>query len=117
MRIARLLGIVGIAAGLAACTDSGGTVDRVRACSEALGLAGLNPSVSAGEVAGRARQKADELRDLGNRVTDRSLKENLFAIADSYVALEQRKVQGLAAVNDWVQTNAANLERLRQACT
>ncbi|NYI88933.1 sigma54-dependent transcription regulator [Amycolatopsis endophytica] len=117
MRTARVLGMVGIAVVLAGCAEAAETADRASACAQALGLANLNPNATAQEVADQAQQKAGELRDLGNQVADQTLKENLFAIADSYVALEQRKSQGLSDVNDWIQTNAANLDRLRQACT
>ncbi|MEU0468802.1 MULTISPECIES: hypothetical protein [Amycolatopsis] len=117
MRILRVLGVVGMAVVLAGCAEAAETADRVSACSQALGLANLNPYASAQEVSAQAQQKAEELRNLGNQVADQTLQQNLFAIADSYVALEQRKSQGLSDVNDWVQTNTANLERLRQACT
>ena len=102
---------------LAGCAEAAETADRASACAQALGLANLNPYASAEQVANQAQQKAGELRDLGNQVSDQTLQQNLFAIADSYVALEQRKSQGISDVNDWIQTNTANLDRLRQACT
>lgn len=102
---------------LTGCAEAAETADRASACAQALGLANLNPNLSADELADQAQQKAEDLRNLGNRVADRTLQQNLFAIADSYVALEQRKTQGISDVNDWIQTNTANLARLRQACT
>lgn len=103
-------------AGLSACDQAGSVTDKARVCTEALGLANIDPQVDPAELADEAAKKADRLRQLANQVSDGDLKQNLLTIADSYVALEKRRVQDLGNVADWIQRNAGNLAKLRSAC-
>jgi hypothetical protein len=116
MKLVRVLGVAGLGLLLAGCAQVNSTTDKASACAEALGLSNLNPNLDPAQLAAQAQQKADRLRELANQVSDQDLKQNLVTIADSYVALEQRKAEGLSNVNDWVQRNAANLSALRAAC-
>ncbi|GAB3000135.1 hypothetical protein LWP59_36760 [Amycolatopsis acidiphila] len=116
MKLVRVLAVAGLGLLLAGCDQVDSTASQASACAEALGLTNLNPNLDPAQLAAQAQQKADRLRQLANQVSDQDLKQNLFTIADSYIALEQRKVEGLSDVNDWAQRNAANLSALRAAC-
>ena len=123
MTFLRLLGFAGLGLLLTACDQVDTAVgqansakDKASACAEALGLANINPNLSAQEVATQAQQKADRLRELANQVADQDLKQNLSTMADSYLTLEKRKLDHLSNVNDWIQQNATNLANLRSAC-
>jgi hypothetical protein len=116
MKLVRVFGLVGLGLLLGACDQVDSTASKTSACAEALGLTNLNPNLDPAQLAAQAQQKAARLRELANQVADQDLKQNLFTIADSYVALEQRKAAGLSNVNDWVQRNADNLSALRAAC-
>ncbi|GHF75192.1 hypothetical protein FHX82_002241 [Amycolatopsis bartoniae] len=112
----RILGLAVLGLLLVACDQVSATTDKASVCAEALGLSNLNPNLDPEQLAAQAQQKADRLRELAGQVADQDLKQNLFTIADSYVALEQRKAQHLGDLNDWVQRNANNLSALRAAC-
>jgi hypothetical protein len=99
---------------LTACDQVNTTMDKASACSQALGLTNLNLDPTT--LADEAGQKADQLRQLAQRVSDQDLKQNLFLLADSYVDLEKRKADGLAAINDWIQGNSGNFAKLRSIC-
>lgn len=116
MKPLRLLGIAVVGLLLVSCDQVDSTTSKASACAEALGLTNLNPNLDPAQLAAQAQQKAEQLRDLANKVADQNLKQDLSAIADSYVALEQRKAQGLSNVNDWIQRNAENLNSLRAVC-
>ncbi|HET6499362.1 MAG TPA: hypothetical protein VFG87_01255 [Amycolatopsis sp.] len=108
--------VIGLSVSLTACDQVSSATDKASACSQALGLANLNPNVDPNQLASEAGQKADQLRQLADKVSDQDLKQNLITIADSYVALEKRKANDLGNINDWVQANADNISKLRAAC-
>jgi hypothetical protein len=124
MKRLRVLGVLGLGGSLlSGCAQVNWAVgqassakDKASACAEALGLANLDPHLDPAALAAQAQQKANQLRQLANQVADQNLKQNLFTIADSYIALEQRKADQLGNLNDWIQRNAANLATLRAAC-
>lgn len=116
MKSAHLLGLAAVALLLTACDQVDSASDKASVCAEALGLTNLNPNVDPAELAAQAQDKANRLRELADRTADGTLKQNLTTIADSYVALEQRKAQRLGDVNEWVQRNADNIGALRAAC-
>lgn len=99
-----------------AVDEVGATADKASVCAEALGLVNLNPNVDLDTVQAEAGEKANQLRELANQVADRSVRDNLLALADGYVELERRQAEHLGNANDWIQRNLANLDRLRQAC-
>ncbi|WP_236790693.1 hypothetical protein [Amycolatopsis sp. GM8] len=111
-----LAAIVAATLMLTACDQVSSASDKASVCAEALGLTNLNPNLDPSELAAQAQDKANRLRELANQASDQDLKQNLVTIADSYVALEQRRAAGLSDVNDWVQRNADNLGSLRAAC-
>lgn len=117
MKLVRALGLViGLGVLLAGCDEVGSAMDKASACGQALGLADLNPNVDLSTLPQVAAEKADQLRQLAEKVADQDLKQNLVAMADAYVSLEKRKVDRLSDVNDWLQRNAANLDNLRKTC-
>ena len=125
---AAALGVVGMLSvtltGCAEVDDAVGnatdTVDDVRSkagvCGKALGIVDLNPNLDVDTVKAEAGKKADQLRDLANQVGEQSVKDNLFALADGYVELEQNKVDHMRGFSDWLQRNLDKLGGLRDAC-
>ncbi|WP_020669647.1 hypothetical protein [Amycolatopsis nigrescens] len=109
---------------LTGCTEVNEAMDqantatnKVSACGEALGLADLNPAgIDPEKLQAEAQQKADRLRELGDQVAEADVKQTLFTMADSYVALEKKQADELGNLTDWMRRNAANLDRLRQVC-
>ncbi|WP_043841143.1 hypothetical protein [Amycolatopsis taiwanensis] len=117
MKLVRALGmVIGLGVLLAGCDEVGSAMDKASACSQALGLADLNPNIDPSQLPEVAGQKADELRQLAEKVADQDLKQNLLSVADAYVSLQKRSVDRLSDVNDWIQRNAANLDNLRAVC-
>ncbi|OZM73355.1 hypothetical protein CFN78_10955 [Amycolatopsis antarctica] len=125
----RPLGIIAAACligfSAAGCTDAineavdsaGNVKDKAGACAEALGLTSFDPtSLDPEQLAAKAGEKAEQARQLGGRVAEQDLQQTLFGIADGYVELEQRQAKGIGTINEWVQRNAGNLDRLRQVC-
>ncbi|WP_369822244.1 hypothetical protein [Saccharomonospora sp. CUA-673] len=96
--------------------DVTGAADKASVCGQALGIVDLNPNVDPEKVQAEAGEKAQQLRDLASDVADQDVKQNLTALADGYVEMEQRRVDRLGDFNQWVQRNLNNLEELRQAC-
>jgi len=108
---------------LAGCSEAAemhdtvnGAADKASVCGQALGIVDLNPSVHAEKVKSEAGEKARKLRDLASDVAEQDVKQNLTALADGYVELEQRRVDRMSDFNQWVQRNLNNLENLRKAC-
>lgn len=117
MKHRRVLGLlIGLGVLLTGCDQVSSATDKASACGQALGLANLNPDIDPAEVHEVAARKADQLRELADKVADQDLKQDLFTMADAYVDLERRKVDSLSDVNDWVQRNADNLTNLREVC-
>lgn len=124
--VRRWIGIVVAALGgllLAGCDQVNEAVnkadaatDKASVCTEALGLAELNPNVAPQQVQAKAQEKADRLRELGQQVAEQDVKQTLFAMADSYVEIEQRQAGALGNFNEWLQRNSRQLDQLRKAC-
>lgn len=110
---------------LAACSEAqealdtaSGALGKAKACTKALNIVtGFNPeSLSPEQIQQRAGENAQQLRELGNKVSDASVQDALFAVADGYVSLEQRQAEQLENVNNWVQNNVDRIEALKQVC-
>ncbi|AXB45740.1 hypothetical protein [Amycolatopsis albispora] len=118
-----LIGIAVLGLVLAGCDEVSQAVDQANnatskaaACTEALGIANFDPNVNPEQLQAEAGEKATKLRELGNQVAEQDVQQTLFAMADSYVELEQRKTDQLGNVNDWLQRSLTNLEQLQKAC-
>jgi hypothetical protein len=114
-----------VAAGLllAGCDDisnavdeGGRTADKVSACTEALGLADLNPLVDPEKLKARAEDKEKRLRELAGNVEDDDVKNALIGMADSYVEVQKERIQDAGVVAQWVARNVDKLDALRTAC-
>lgn len=92
--------------------------NKAAACTEALGIVtSFDPEMLDPErLQQEAVRKADQVRELAGRVADADLRQSLFGVADGYVELKRREAEGLAGINDWLQRNADNLDRIRQIC-
>jgi hypothetical protein len=93
-----------------------GAVDKASACSEALGLADLNPLVDPAKLKARAADKAKRLRELAGQVQEQDVKNALFTMADSYVEVQKERFDDLGIVGKWAQRNAQHLDNLRKTC-
>ncbi|KAA9154052.1 hypothetical protein FPZ12_032920 [Amycolatopsis acidicola] len=116
MKLAWGSGMAVLALVLAGCDQVDAATSKTSACAEALGLSNIDVHLDPEALAQQAQQKADRLRQLASEVSDQDLKQQLGTMADSYLALEQRKLDNLSNLNDWLQRNAANLSALREAC-
>ncbi|HEY3472940.1 MAG TPA: hypothetical protein VGL47_47945 [Amycolatopsis sp.] len=92
------------------------TADKVSACTEALGLADLNPLVDPATLKARAEDKEKRLRELAGNVQDQDVKNALLGMADSYVEVQKERIQDAGVVAQWVQRNVKKLDTLRAAC-
>ncbi|GAA1238509.1 hypothetical protein GCM10009676_23920 [Prauserella halophila] len=93
-----------------------GAADKASVCGKALGIVDLNPNLDPQQAQDEAADKAQQLRDLAGQAAEQDLQQNLTALADGYVELEQRSADQLGEFNQWLQQNLNNLESLRQAC-
>ncbi|WP_024875471.1 hypothetical protein [Saccharomonospora piscinae] len=90
--------------------------DKAAVCTEALQIIDINPNVSPEDVAARAEEKANELRELGNQVADQTVQDTLFDMANGYLELEERKLDHMNNFSGWLERNLQHLDELRQAC-
>jgi hypothetical protein len=92
------------------------TADKVGACTEALGLADLNPLVDPAKFKARAEDKERRLRELAGNVQDQDVKNALLGMADSYVQVQKERIEDAGVVTKWVQRNVEKIDALRAAC-
>ena len=92
------------------------TADKVGACTEALGLADLNPLVDPDKLKARAADKEKRLRELAGNVQDQDVKNALLGLAGSYVEVQKERIEDAGVVAQWVQRNVKKLDALRVAC-
>ncbi|MDX3191040.1 hypothetical protein PV458_21735 [Streptomyces sp. MN03-5084-2B] len=93
------------------------TVDKVGVCTEALGLADLNPLVDPAKFKARAEDKEKRLRELAGDVGDQDVKNALLGMADSYVQVQKERIEDAGVVAKWVQRNVKKIDALRAACS
>ncbi|MEQ0559095.1 hypothetical protein ABJI51_08440 [Amycolatopsis sp. NEAU-NG30] len=91
--------------------------DKVSTCTEALGLADLNPLVDPDRLKARAEDKERRLRELAANVGDQDVKKALLGMADSYVEVQKERIEDAGVVAKWVQRNVKKLDALRAACS
>ncbi|MET8994559.1 hypothetical protein [Amycolatopsis sp. Hca4] len=120
--LAALLAAAGLL--LSGCAEVGNavdqgskTVDKVGVCTEALGLADLNPLVDPAKFKARAEDKERRLRELAGDVQDQNVKNALLGMADSYVQVQKERFEDAGVVARWVQRNVKKLDALRAACS
>jgi hypothetical protein len=97
--------------------QAGAAWDVASVCTEALGLADLNPLVDPARVKARAADKERRLRELAEHVGDKDVKNSLVTMADSYVQVQRERFDDLTIVAGWAKRNARNIATLRAACT
>ncbi|WIX81217.1 hypothetical protein QRX50_10850 [Amycolatopsis carbonis] len=93
------------------------TADKVSACTQALGLADLNPLVDPDKLKARAQDKEERLRALAADVQEQDVKNALLGMADSYVEVQKEHIQDAGVVAAWAKRNVAKLDALRKACS
>ncbi|MDT8910827.1 hypothetical protein [Amycolatopsis sp. PS_44_ISF1] len=93
------------------------TADRVGVCTDALGLAELNPLADPAKLKARAQDKAQRLRSLATDVQDDDVKNALLGLADSYVQVQKERIEDAGVVAGWAKRNVAKLDALRKACS
>jgi hypothetical protein len=94
-----------------------GAADKVSTCTEALGLADLNPLVDPEKIKAQAAAKEQRLRELAGQVQDKQVKDALVTMADSYVEVQKERFQDLTVIGKWAERNVKRLDALRAACT
>ena len=92
------------------------TADKVGACTEALGLADLNPLVDPEKLKARAADKEKRLLELAGNIQDQDVKNALLSMAGSYVEVQKERIEDAGVVAQWVQRNVKKLDALRVAC-
>lgn len=102
---------------VAGCAEVGAATDRVSVCTEALGLADLNPLVDSERLRARAEDKERRLRELAEDVADEDVKASLLGLADSYLQVQKERLDDAGVVARWVKRNTERLDALRVACT
>ncbi|HEY2057971.1 MULTISPECIES: hypothetical protein [Amycolatopsis] len=93
------------------------TADKVSTCTQALGLADLNPLVDPAKLKERAQDKEQRLRSLASNVQDNDVKNALLGMADSYVQVQKEHIEDAGVVAAWAKRNVAKLDALRKACS
>lgn len=118
--IAAVLGLAGLLAGCSEVSDAVDkasiTMDKAAVCTEALGLADLNPLVDPERLKARAADKERRLRELANNVSDQDVKSSLLRMAGSYVEVQKERIQDASVMANWAKRNAAHIDALRAAC-
>lgn len=114
---ASLLVLAGCAEVDSAVDEAGAVADRASVCAEALGLADLNPLVDQERLKQRAEDKERRLRQLAEDVADEDVRASLLGLADSYLQVQQERLEDASVVAGWVKRNTERLDALRKACT
>ncbi|GAA3559235.1 hypothetical protein GCM10022222_48650 [Amycolatopsis ultiminotia] len=91
--------------------------DKVSACTEALGLADLNPLADPAKLKARAQDKEQRLRTLAHDVGNDDVKNALLGMADSYVQVQKEHIEDAGVVARWAKRNLVKLDALRKACS
>jgi hypothetical protein len=117
-------GVLAVVLAVAGCAQVHSVADQADAawsvasvCTEALGLADLNPLVDPERVKARAADKERRLRELADHVSDKDVKNSLLTMADSYVEVQRERFDDLTVVAKWATRNARDIAALRAACT
>ncbi|MFE0021777.1 hypothetical protein [Amycolatopsis sp. NPDC059021] len=97
-----------------AAGSAGRTVDKVKACGEALGLADLNPDPA--KLKERALDKERRLRELAGNVQQQDVKNALTGMADSYLQVQKERIEDAGVVAAWTKRNLERLDALRKVC-
>ncbi|MFF0143679.1 hypothetical protein ATK36_3841 [Amycolatopsis sulphurea] len=100
-----------------AIDQANSAVDKVSACTEALGLTDLNPLVDPAKLEARAEDKERRLRTLAGDVQDQDVKHALTGMADSYLQVQKERIEDAGVVAQWAKHNLAKLDTLRKVCT
>lgn len=100
-----------------AADDVNAVADRASVCAEALGLADLNPLIDQEKLKQRAEDKERRLRELAEDVADEDVKASLLGLADSYLQVQEERLEDAGVVARWVRRNTERLDALRKACT
>jgi hypothetical protein len=100
-----------------AVNQASAATDKATVCTEALGLADLNPLVDPERVKERAADKERRLRELAGNVADGDVKNSLLSMADSYVEVQKERFDDMTVVASWAKRNTERLDALRRACT
>jgi len=116
-----LLAVVLAVAGCARVHSAADRVDAAKnvavVCTEALGLADLNPLVDPARLKARAADKERRFRELAGNVADKDVKNSLLTVANSYVEVQRERFDDLTIVARWAKRNAVHIAALRTACT
>ncbi|MCU1683645.1 MAG: hypothetical protein JWQ81_4384 [Amycolatopsis sp.] len=89
---------------------------KASTCTEALGLADLNPLADPAKLKAQAADKEKRLRDLASQVQDKDVKNALVTMAGSYVEVQKERFDDASVVAKWAQRNVQRLDVLRKAC-
>lgn len=123
MRLRSLFLVSAAGLSLAGCAEVGGAVqeasgavDKASVCTEALGLADLNPLVDPEKLKARAADKERRLRELAADVQDQDVKSSLLTMAGSYVEVQREHLEDATVMANWVKRNATRVNALRSAC-
>ncbi len=115
--LAAMVALAGCAEVSSAVDDAERFTDRATVCTEALGLADLNPLVDPDKLRSRAEDKERRLRELAGQVADQDVKNSLLTMADSYVEVQKERFEDLGVLAGWAKRNAERIDALRAACT
>jgi hypothetical protein len=106
-----------VLSGCEAVDEASAVVDQASVCAEALGLADLNPLVDQERLKERAEDKEQRLRELAESVADQDVKASILGLADSYLQVQEERLEDASVVAQWVARNTERLDALRRACT
>lgn len=115
--LAAVLLVAGCAEVSEAVDTAGEFTDKASVCTEALGLADLNPLVDPEKLRARAEDKEQRLRELAGQVADEDVKNSLLTMADSYVEVQKERFQDAGVIAAWAKRNVERIDALRAACT
>jgi len=118
--LAALLGAGLLTATVSGCDSldqASETLDRAQACATALQAASFTPNVADPQQSvEEARAKAEQLRELADRVADVNLQRELQEMADSLGRLDLSALDA-TALAEWTEQKVQQLQQLQRACS
>ncbi|WP_037321288.1 hypothetical protein [Amycolatopsis orientalis] len=112
-----LVTLLVLATGCKETDQAQATTGKAKACVQALNLAAMVPDYKNRERdADELQSRADRLRDLAGKVSDKEVGGAVGGLADQYAKSQRNKRETVETFANWVRDTVRNIDKLKQVC-
>ena len=112
-----LVTLLVLATGCKETDQAQATTSKAKACVQALNLAAMVPDYKNRERdADELQSRADRLRDLAGKVSDKEVGGAVGGLADQYAKSQRNKRETVETFANWVRDTVRNIDKLKQVC-